>query len=94
MRHLNAKAQEIKTKGLVVVVIQASKVDNSVFNEWVEKNNIPLPVGMVQGDQEKIRFSWGVRSLPWPILTDKQHVVIAEGFSVAELDDKLHGNSN
>ena len=94
MRQLNAKAKELKAKDVVVVVVQTSKVDDSVLNEWVEKNNISFTVGMVQGDEEKIRFTWGVRSLPWLILTDTQHVVIAEGFSVAELDEKLNGNSH
>ncbi len=79
-------------KDVVVTAVQASKVDDSVLNEWVEKSNIPFPVGMVQGDEDKIRFSWGVRSLPWLILTDKKHIVTAEGFSVAELDEKLNSN--
>jgi hypothetical protein len=65
-----------------------------VLKEWVEKNKIPLAVGMIQGDEEKICFTWGVRSLPWLILTDKKHVVTAEDFGVAELDDKLNGNSH
>jgi hypothetical protein len=30
-----------------------------------------------------------VRSLPWLILTDREHIVIAEGFNVNELDDKM-----
>jgi len=29
------------------------------------------------------------KSLPWLILTDKEHVVRAEGFSVSELGDKI-----
>ncbi len=44
---------------------------------------------MAQGDGEKIRFAWGVKSLPWLILTDSQHVVSAEGFGLNELDGKI-----
>jgi len=44
---------------------------------------------MIQGDVEKTRFTWGVKSLPWLILTDRNHVVAAEGFALAELDDML-----
>jgi hypothetical protein len=90
---LSKRAQELKAKDVVVVAVQASKVDDSALNEWVEKNNIPFPVGMIQDDEEKIRFTWGVRSLPWLILTDKKHIVTAEGFSLAELDEKLNNNS-
>ena len=90
---MSKRAKELRAKDVLVVAIQASKVDDSVLNEWVEKNNIPFPVGMVQGDQEKSRFTWGVCSLPWLILTDKKHIVTAEGFTLAELDEKLNGNS-
>ena len=44
---------------------------------------------MVQGDEKKTRLNWGVKSLPWLILTDSRHVVTAEGFGVDELDDKI-----
>jgi hypothetical protein len=90
---LSTRAKELMAKDVVVVAVQASKIDDGVLNEWVKKNNIPFPVGMVQVDEEKTRFSWGVRSLPWLILTDKKHVVTDEGFSLAELDDKLNGDS-
>jgi len=55
----------------------------------VKKNNIPFPAGIIQDDGEKIRFKWGVKSLPWLILTDRTHVVCAEGISLEELDEKL-----
>ena len=86
---LSTKAQELMTKDVVVVAVQASKVDDSVVNEWVEKNNIPFTIGMIQGDEEKIRFTWGVRSPPWLILTDKKQTVTAEGFAINELDEKI-----
>ena len=57
-----------------------------------EKVQYPLPIGMVQTDAEKIRYAWGVKSLTWPILTDNQHIVIAEGFEVNELGDKIKRN--
>ena len=44
---------------------------------------------MIQADEEKTRFAWGVRSLPWLILTDNRHVVIAAGFRLSELDEKI-----
>jgi len=38
---------------------------------------------------KKNRFVWGVKSLPWLILTDQKHIVEANGFSLAELDEKI-----
>ena len=86
---LSKRAKELKAKDVVIVAIQASKIDENVLNEWIEKNNIPFPAGMVQGEVEKSRVTWGVRSLPWLILTDKEHIITAEGFGVDELDEKL-----
>lgn len=86
---LAKQAQQLKQKGVAVVTVQASKVDEKKLNEWVKKNNIPFPVGIVQGDEEKTRFTWGIKSLPWLILTDRKHVVVGEGFALQELDDKL-----
>ncbi len=38
---------------------------------------------------EKSRWAFGVESLPWLILTDKQGRVAAEGFPLDELETKL-----
>ena len=34
-------------------------------------------------------MSWGVHALPWLILTDKEHIVQAEGFGIKEQDEKI-----
>jgi hypothetical protein len=59
------------------------------LNDWVKKYNIPFAVGMIAGDEEKTRFEWRVKSLPWLILTDRKHIVRAEGFGLSELDEKI-----
>ena len=89
IRELAKRAEELKEKGVTIVAVQALKVDENALNEWVKKQNIPFPVGMIQGNEEKTKFNWGVKSLPWLILTDKEHVVTAEGFSVNKLNEKI-----
>ncbi len=89
LRQLSKRAQELRAKDIVVVAIQASKIDENEFNEWMKKNNIPFVVGMTEGNEEKIRFTWGVQSLPWLILTDKERIVRAEGFSINELNERI-----
>jgi protocatechuate 3,4-dioxygenase beta subunit len=89
MQQLSKRAQELKAKNVSIVAVQISKVDENALNEGLKGQNISFPVGMVLNDEQAIRFTWGVKSLPWLILTDKQHIVRAEGFSLAELDDKL-----
>jgi len=83
------QAEQLKQKGVTIVAVQASKIDASALKEWVEKYNITFPVGAVEGDVEKTNFAWGVRSLPWLILTNCDHVVTAEGFAVSGLTNKI-----
>ncbi|MCP4261451.1 MAG: redoxin domain-containing protein [Planctomycetes bacterium] len=86
---LAKQAEQLKQKGITVIAAQASKIDENKLNEWIKKYNIPFNVGTTQDDIEKTRFIWGVRSLPWLILTNRQHVVSAEGFSINELDERI-----
>jgi len=92
-RHLVSElaktADELRDKGVTVVAVQASEIDENKLNEWVKENNIPFSVGIIQGDVEKTRLTWGVRSLPWLILTDRKHIVRAEGFDFEELGEKI-----
>jgi hypothetical protein len=74
--------------------VQASKTEQEALNQWVKKNNVPFSVGIVQGDVEKARFNWGVKSLPWLILADSKHIVRAEGFGLDELEKKIMENEN
>ena len=85
---LTKRAKELEEKGVAIVAIQASEINENKLDEWIKKYNIPFPVGMVKGDVEKTRFAWGVKSLPWLILTDPDHTVSTEGFGLAELDER------
>jgi hypothetical protein len=83
------KARRLKEEGVAVVAIQASKINQDSLDEWSKQNSIPFSIGTIKGDVEKVRFIWGVQSLPWLILTDRQHIVSSAGFGLSELDDKI-----
>lgn len=83
------QAKQLKEKGISIVAIQATKIHRDKLDEWIKENNIPFSVGMIEEDVEKTRFTWGVRSLPWLIMTDSRHLVIEAGFSLSALDDKI-----
>ena len=86
---LAERAGQLRQNGISVIAIQASKVDKNSLDEWLKENNIPFITGPIRDNEEQVRFNWGIKSLPWLILTDKKHIVIAEGFSVNELDEKI-----
>ena len=86
---LARQAEQLRQKGITIAAFQATTIDEETLDEWIKKNKIPFVVGIIQDDEERIRFTWGVKSLPWLILTDSKHIVTAEGFGVDELDDKI-----
>lgn len=86
---LAQQAARLAEKGVTVVAVQAAKADEAALAQWVEKNKPPFKVGCLTGDVEKAKFAWGAVSLPHLILTDKKHIVIAEGFGLGELDAKI-----
>jgi protocatechuate 3,4-dioxygenase beta subunit len=90
LMQLSKRAQELKAKGIVIIAVQASKVERAKLDKWIKENGITFPVGIIESDSEKTRFNWGVRSLPWLILTDTKHIVRAEGFGLVDLDEKLN----
>jgi protocatechuate 3,4-dioxygenase beta subunit len=94
VKELAKQADQLKEKGTVVIAVQASTVDKNKLDELVKKYDLPFPVGMIEADEEKTKFSWGVKSLPWLILTDKKHIVSSNGFSLSELDEKMKEMAN
>jgi hypothetical protein len=86
---LAKQAESLEQKGIVVAAVQASKIESGKLQAWAKDNNLPFSVGTITGDIETIRTAWGVKALPWLILTDTNHLVGAEGFTMNELDAKL-----
>jgi hypothetical protein len=86
---LGKRAQELMAKDVSIAAIQTSEVEQDTLSNWLKGQNVSFPVGMVSNDEQAIRFTWGVKSLPWLILTDRQHNVTKEGFNINELDYQI-----
>lgn len=48
----------------------------------------------ITNNADKTSFAWGVKSLPWLILTDNKHIVRAEGFGLDNLDNLIEEINN
>ncbi|MBN1359255.1 MAG: carboxypeptidase regulatory-like domain-containing protein [Sedimentisphaerales bacterium] len=92
LTQLVGKARELEGKGITVVTIQTSPVERAALDNWLKEQNVPFPAGMIEADEQKTRLTWGVRSLPWLILTDREHLVTAEGIALDELDAAIESN--
>ncbi|MCP4610325.1 MAG: redoxin domain-containing protein [Planctomycetes bacterium] len=91
---LKNRTKELKAKDISIIAIQAANIDADALNAWVKDSGVQFPVGLIEGDANETRTYWSVRSLPWLILTDKQHKVCAEGFNLSELDEKIRTAQN
>ena len=91
---LDEKADDLKSKDVVIVAVQTAKIEQNVLDEWINENNISLPVGVTEVEEQQIHFNWNVKFLPWLILTDNEHIVTSEGFSIYELDEKVPGSGD
>ncbi len=86
---LAKQADKLTAKAIRVVVVQTSKVDLKQYEAFLRANGIAFPIHTIEGDFEAMRSTWGAKSLPWLILTDKDLVVTGEGFAAAELGKPL-----
>jgi hypothetical protein len=82
--------QQLSKKNVAVVLIHATAMDEPA-KQWLAEKDLPAHSGSIIKDAEQLRSQWGVQSLPWIILTNAENNVIAEGFSVNELENKLKG---
>lgn len=83
------QSERFSNVDLQVLAIQASAIDESELSQWLKDNGIDLTVGRVTGHVRKVHAAWGVRALPWLILTDKRHRVTRAGFPLSELEATL-----
>ncbi|MBN1975752.1 MAG: carboxypeptidase regulatory-like domain-containing protein [Sedimentisphaerales bacterium] len=83
---LNKKAGELKEKNIEIAAIHISKIDKKTLDDWLRENNITISIGTAGDNESKVRYNWGIKSLPWMVLTNSEHIVIKEGFGVNELD--------
>jgi len=91
IKTLNKRANTLLDNDLYMIFIHAGPkpvLENKLY-PWIDKNEIIPPVGASRYGMAEIGYNWGVKSIPWLILTDKKHVVTDEGFSLNELNEKI-----
>jgi len=99
IRELAARSDELRKKRVIVVAAQIWPRNEKQFRRWLAKNSVHFPVSILpdpwkQEPEQRASYRWGVQgSVPWLILTDTEHVVRAEGFTLNVLDDKIRGTA-
>jgi hypothetical protein len=89
MRQLNEQAGALRQQGVVVLGAQALVTSGEIYNQWRSASPVSFPLGRVLEKSEKTKWVLAAPELPWLILTDATHSVVAEGFAFDELDAQL-----
>lgn len=86
---LNQQTAALLQKNVSVLGVQAATIGDDAFKEWQTTSPVSFPVGRVTEKSEKSKWASSVTALPWLMLTDANHRVVAEGFSLDELDAQV-----
>jgi len=62
--------------------VQGSAVAIQQLEQWIQDQGIPFAILQAPGNFEQKRLDWGIKSLPWMVLTDADHFVLREGLTL------------
>jgi hypothetical protein len=86
---LSKKMQKLERQNIQTIIIQTELILKEDLDGQLQKFNISIPVGIIGENNSEVRLNWGIKSLPWLVLADAEHIVKAEGFGIDELEEKI-----
>jgi len=86
---LGEQAAALGEKNICLVGVQSAITSDDIFNGWISAKPVSFPVGRVTEKTKESKWAADPPALPWLILADANHRVIAEGFSLDELDAQI-----
>jgi len=90
IRELAERSGLITGTDVRIAAIQMADVEPGSLNRWVQENGVSFAVLTPRAEsRDQIRRAWNIRSLPWLVLADRNHIVRALGFPLSELDTQL-----
>jgi len=88
--NLTERASNLTEKDVLVILVDATGSEKKQVDAWAKGHSITVPVGkLFKMLLEEIRQAWGIETLPRLVLTDKNHVIVTEGFALEELEAKI-----
>jgi hypothetical protein len=89
VNQLEQQAAALRQKNIFIAGVQAAVTTDDIFNQWKSASPVSFPVGRVTEKSAKTKWASEVTALPWLILTDASHKVVAEGFSLDDVDAQI-----
>ena len=88
--NLTERASKLAEKDVLVILVDAAGSEEKQVDAWVKQHSIKVGVGRLHKEiLKRIRKAWGIETLPRLVLTDRNHVIVAEDFALEELDGKI-----
>ncbi len=84
LKQLADRATLLSQRAVATIVVPLS--DDAVE---MDQYDASFHIARCDGDGAKLREVLGVQSLPWLVLTDLEHTIVAENFAVSKLDSLL-----
>jgi protocatechuate 3,4-dioxygenase beta subunit len=82
---LEQQSASLRQKNVSVLGVQVAAISDETFNTWKTAGSVSFPVGRITEKSEKFKWAANTSTLPWLILADASHRVVAEGFPLDEL---------
>jgi protocatechuate 3,4-dioxygenase beta subunit len=89
VRQLAERADALAERSIQVVLLNGEPTEPQPMKAWLADFDIPFACGIIADEAEKIRFELGVQAMPWLILADGRHTVIAEGCALLDVFNKV-----
>lgn len=92
VRELVSKAEDLKRRGIGVLLVETDPANREKADEWVISNRIPfisggLPSGDYQHPVSERLTEWRVAGIPWLVLANAEQIIVAEGFELSQLPE-------
>ena len=89
IKQFAAKKDLLESKNIDVVMIHNGIIDQDKLNGWLSDNGVTLESIIMSKELDDARYTLGLKGLPWMFMVNEDNVVVAEGFTVEELEGML-----
>jgi hypothetical protein len=89
VQQLGEQAAALRQQGVTVLGVQAAAASDETIAEWQSASPVSFPIGRVTENSAKSKWASSVPELPWLILADAGHRIVAAGFPLDELDAQI-----
>ncbi|MBN1124623.1 MAG: hypothetical protein JXA82_06420 [Sedimentisphaerales bacterium] len=92
VRELTSKSDEFVKRDIKVLLVETNPTNREKAAEWIRSNQIPFLSGGFpsydgQHPVSERLVEWRIDRLPWLVLSNKDQIIVAEGFTPEQLKD-------